>query len=58
MFVDDFSDFTGDFADLDNDGKVDLAEYLNETYEYNQIMNDDDDDDYSFDDDEEDDDFD
>lgn len=56
MFIDDFSDFTGDFADIDNDGKVDLAEYLNETYEYNQIMNDDDDD--GFDDDEEDDDFD
>lgn len=56
MFIDDFSDFTGDFADIDNDGKVDLAEYLNETYEYNQIMNDNDNDD--FDDDEEDDDFD
>lgn len=55
MFIDDFSDFTGDFADLDGDGKVDLAEYLNETYEYNQIMEDDDDD---CDFDEEDDDFD
>lgn len=52
MFIDDFSDFTGKFADIDNDGKVDLAEYLNETYEYNQIMNDDDD--YDFDDDNED----
>lgn len=58
MFDEDFSDFCGDFADLDGDGTVDMDEYLNEEDDYNRIMGNDDDyeddeDDYSFDDDDE-----
>ena len=45
MFDEDFSDFCGNFADLDGDGKVDMEEYLNEEDDYNRIMGRDDDDD-------------
>ena len=40
---DDFSFLTGGQGDLDNDGTVDLAEYLNEEDDYRMIMNSDDD---------------
>lgn len=47
MFDDDFSDFSGEFADLNGDGKVSMDEYLNEEDDYNRIMgNKDDDDDF------------
>lgn len=35
---DDFGIFTGSYADLDSDGKVDLGEYLTDEMEYNDIM--------------------
>lgn len=60
MFKEDFSDFCGDFADLNGDGIVDMNEYLNEEDDYKRIMGKDDDyeeddeDDYSFDDEDDD----
>lgn len=55
---DDFGIFTGSYADLNSDGEVDLAEYLIDEMEYNDIMGKDsfdddclyDDHDYGFDD--------
>ena len=40
MFNDDedYGFLTGGFGDLDGDGRVDFAEYLNEEYEYQQII--------------------
>ena len=43
----DYGFLTGGFGDLDGDGRVDFAEYLNEEYEYQQIMGNKDNDDYS-----------
>ena len=57
MFNDDedYGFLTGGFGDLDGDGRVDFAEYLNEEYEYQQIMgNKDNDDDFSISDDDDD----
>lgn len=49
MFNDDedYGFLTGGFGDLDGDGRVDLAEYMNEEYEYQQIMGNKDNDDSS-----------
>ncbi|MBQ2676436.1 MAG: hypothetical protein IJF54_03415 [Clostridia bacterium] len=44
MFDEDYSFLTGGLGDLDGDGRVDFAEYLNEEYEYEQIMGSKDDD--------------
>lgn len=57
MFNDDedYGFLTGGLGDLDGDGRVDFAEYLNEEYEYQQIMgNKDNDDDFSISDDDDD----
>ena len=57
MFNDDedYGFLTGGFGDLDGDGRVDFGEYLNEEYEYQQIMgNKDNDDDFSISDDDDD----
>ena len=37
MFDDDFSSETGRYADLNNDGKVDSAEYLNDCDDFDRI---------------------
>ncbi len=37
MFDDDFSSETGRYADLNNDGKVDFAEYLNDCDDFDRI---------------------
>lgn len=49
---DDFSFFTGSYADLNSDGRVDLGEYLMDQMEYDDIMGEESsDEDYSCDDD-------
>lgn len=49
--TDDFSIFSGSYADLNSDGKVDLGEYLMDEIEYNDIMGEEPSDDDSYDDD-------
>ena len=46
MFIDDedYSSLTGGLGDLDGDGRVDFAEYINEEDDYQRIMESDDDD--------------
>ena len=38
MFDDDFSFLTGKQADLDNDGKVNFGEYMNDCDDFDRIM--------------------
>lgn len=45
---DDFSDFTGDFADLNGDGTVDLAEFLSDISRREDILEDSSDDLFEF----------
>ena len=58
MFNEDYSFLTGNQADLDGDGNVDLEEYLNDEDDFERIYGDDGgDDDFSFDDEDFDEDF-